>query len=393
MSNMLLFDDERYSHFLNPLSSRNRKVYYECIQQLIEKSRNVPLLYETDARDTLILYFRNCNYALVEEEGNDPIGNNLSETDNAGAVLRYFRYCGWLSERELGRNGDNIATVDPYCRKLTNAINRIIEDMNHSFVEKVIIRDFVSHDLGVSQRNLRNERDISKRTDALDNIDKHSVTEKLMQILNIRNKEKQTLTVTDSQAIQIKGYLKALDLIVECPVVYSAGTNKEQRVLFTQPGMRYCQAQALVYSLMQDEFFSQLSSKERKYVIDRILSEIRGRMLEDIVLLETMKAFPDRYEVFKFQFISGEFDMVIYDKQTDSCAAYVIKHSSQYIQEQARHLMDDEKLSLLSPRFGTLNGRYVLYLGEDMNAEEGIVYRNVEQYLKNLPQISLASEL
>lgn len=219
--------------------------------------------------------------------------------------------------------------------ELTNAINRIIEDMNHSFVEKVIIRDFVSHDLGVSQRNLRNERDISKRTDALDNIDKHSVTEKLMQILNIRNKEKQTLTVTDSQAIQIKGYLKALDLIVECPVVYSAGTNKEQRVLFTQPGMRYCQAQALVYSLMQDEFFSQLSSKERKYVIDRILSEIRGRMLEDIVLLETMKAFPDRYEVFKFQFISGEFDMVIYDKQTDSCAAYVIKHSSQYIQEQA----------------------------------------------------------
>lgn len=76
--------------------------------------------------------------------------------------------------------------------ELTNAINRIIEDMNHSFVEKVIIRDFVSHDLGVSKRNLRDERDITKRTDALEKIDKQSVTEKLMGILNIRNKEKQS---------------------------------------------------------------------------------------------------------------------------------------------------------------------------------------------------------
>ncbi len=136
---MLLFDDERYAHFLNPLSSRNRKVYYECIQQLIEKSRNVPLLYETDARDTLILYFRNCNYALVEEDsGEDAIGNNRSETENASAVLRYFRECGWLSERELGRNGDNIATVDPYCRKLIDAIERIFNRDNSAALSNQI---------------------------------------------------------------------------------------------------------------------------------------------------------------------------------------------------------------------------------------------------------------
>ena len=134
-----MFDDERYAHFLNPLSSRNRKVYYECIQELIEKSRNVPLLYETDARDTLILYFRNCNYALVEEEtGDDAIGNNRSETENASAVLRYFRECGWLSERELGRNGDNIATVDPYCRKLIDAIERIFNRDNSAALSNQI---------------------------------------------------------------------------------------------------------------------------------------------------------------------------------------------------------------------------------------------------------------
>lgn len=277
--------------------------------------------------------------------------------------------------------------------ELTNAINRIIEDMNHSFVQKVITRDFVSHDLGISERNLRNERDVTKRTDALGRIDKQAVTEKLMQLLNIRNRERQTLTVTDSQAIQIRQYLKSLDLIVECPIEYAPGAEKEQRVLFIQPGMRYCQAQVLVYSLMQDETFSQLSSNERDYIAERILGEVRGRMLEDIVLLEALKTLPKQYQVFKLQFVSGEYDMVIYDKDTNSCAAYEIKHSSQYVREQARHLMDEEKLALTSPRYGTLAGRYVLYLGEDMDTEDGIAYRNAEQFLKTLPEITLASGL
>ena len=107
--------------------------------------------------------------------------------------------------------------------------------------------------------------------------------------------------------------------------------------------MRYCQAQALVYSLMKGNYFSQLSAKERQYVIDRILSEVRGRMLEDIVLLETLTALPEQYEVFKFQCAAGEYDMVIYDRKTNTCAAYEIKHSSQYVWEQARHLVDEEK--------------------------------------------------
>lgn len=277
--------------------------------------------------------------------------------------------------------------------ELTNAINRIIEDMNHSFVQKVITKDFISHDLGISEQNLRNERDAGKRTDALGRIDKQAVTEKLMQLLNIHNRDHQTLTVTDSQALQIKQYLKSLDLIVECPIEYASGAEKEQRVLFTQPGMRYCQAQALVYSLMQDETFSQLSLDERDYITERILGEVRGRMLEDIVLLETMKALPKQYKVFKLQFISGEYDMVICDKETNTCAAYEIKHSSQYVWEQAKHLMDEEKLALTSPRYGTLTGRYVLYLGEDIDTEDGIAYRNAEQFLKKLPEITLASGL
>ena len=53
--------------FFNPFCCRNRAVYFECITQLIEKSKEIPVLYETDARNTLILYLQNCQYSLETE--------------------------------------------------------------------------------------------------------------------------------------------------------------------------------------------------------------------------------------------------------------------------------------------------------------------------------------
>lgn len=278
--------------------------------------------------------------------------------------------------------------------ELTSAINRIVEDMNHRFLVSVLTRDFVSSDLGITAHNLKNERDLQKRTNILEAIDKKTVTEKLMKLLNIRNKAEQTVEITPSQAARIKEYLKGLDLIVECPVRNAEmGLEKEERILFTQPGMRYCQAQALVYSLMQDETFGQLTEDEKTFITDRILEEVRGRMLEDIVLLETMKALGRNYDVFKYQFATGEYDMLIYGRNERGCAAYEIKHSDKCVREQSRHLRNENMLSLTTPRFGTLEGRYVLYLGENKDTEDGIAYRNAEQFLKALPEISLTSGL
>lgn len=126
---MILFDNAEYEYFFNPLCCKNKRIYYECILQLIEKSKSVPLLYETDARDTLLLYFRNCKYVVEDEDnsGNidEKISSKKSEAENAAAILRYFRHCGWISEKEIGRNGDNIATVAPYCRKMMDFIDRM----------------------------------------------------------------------------------------------------------------------------------------------------------------------------------------------------------------------------------------------------------------------------
>lgn len=185
-----------------------------------------------------------------------------------------------------------------------------------------------------------------------------------------------------------------MDLIVDCPTELAApGLKPVGHVLFTQPGMRYCQAQALVHSLMKDETFLALSEREKFLISERILEEVRGRMLEDIILLETAKALGSRYKVCKLQFDRGEFDMLVYDREENCCAAFEIKHSSKAVAEQARHLRDSEKCELTQQRFGELVGRYVLYLGGELDAGDGVVYRNAEEFLKALPQIQLRHDM
>lgn len=53
---------------------------------------------------------------------------------------------------------------------------------------------------------------------------------------------------------------------------------------------------------------------------------------------------------------------------------------------QYRHLVDDEKNSLVERKYGTIRRRVVLYRGEDAILDIGVEYRNVEAYLKGLGQ-------
>ncbi|MDD6640415.1 MAG: AAA family ATPase [Erysipelotrichaceae bacterium] len=269
--------------------------------------------------------------------------------------------------------------------ELTGAINRIIEDMNHRFLIRILINKFKSHDLGSAADVLRRERDPERRNDILDRIDKDAVTKRLMDLLEIRNREDQSIGITNAHVEEIKEYLKALDLIVDVPsetIVPSA--EPLENIIFTQPGMRYCQAQALVHSLAKDELFASLSEKEKAMVSERILEEVRGRMMEEIVLLETFKSAKKNKRVFKLTFSVGEFDMVIYDSKENTCECYEIKHSVQIVPAQTKYLIDEEKLNQTSKRFGKISKRCVLYRGEDTVLENGIEYRNVEAYLKEL---------
>ena len=275
--------------------------------------------------------------------------------------------------------------IDLYEKKeLTNAVNRIIEDMNHRFLVSVITRDFESHDLGSSAQIQRKRAAMIGESSILDKIDTEAVTARLMTILEIKNKKDTAVEITAAHIAEIQEYLSILDLIIPAPVESIGIDIKNKEYLFSQPGMRYCQAQALVFSLMKDEAFKHYPAKERKEIENQILEEVRGRMLEEIVLLETVKTLPRNKRAFKLVFPIGEFDMVVQDTDSMTCELYEIKHSNQIAGGQYRHLSDEEKLKKTEHEFGTITKRTVIYRGKDQS-QEGVFYRNVVEYLEGLP--------
>lgn len=265
--------------------------------------------------------------------------------------------------------------------ELTNVINRVVEDMNHRFTRSVVERTFRSHDISVTAANLLRDRE--KTTNIKEHLDIDEVTAGIRKMLDILNKEEQSIDIEECHMIQIKEYLKLLDLIMEIDLEFLPPVNRKNSItVITQPGMRYAQANAIVENMLLDVKFQELSVKERQRILERLLSEIRGRMMEDIVLLETKIAKTDK-KVFKLQFAIGEFDMVVFDPVALNCEIYEVKYSKERVPAQYRHLTDEEKCRETIHRYGDIEGRYVIYRGEDAEMD-GVRYLNVEEYLKGL---------
>ena len=272
--------------------------------------------------------------------------------------------------------------LDLYERgELTNVINRVVENINHSFTKSVIEKTFKSHDISVTAANLLRDRE--EPINIKEHLNLDEVTSGIMKMLDILNKEDQSMQIEEDHMIQIKEYLTMLDLIMEIDLESLPEVSKKGKLtVITQPGLRYAQAEAIMESILLDEQFQELSARDRKRILDRLLSEIRGRMMEEIILLETRLASPDK-KVFKLQFPIGEFDMVVCDTRELTCRIYEVKYSKEQVPEQFRHLNDDEKCSMTSHRYGDIAGKYVIYRGEPAECD-GISYLNVEDYLKSL---------
>ena len=266
--------------------------------------------------------------------------------------------------------------------ELTNVINRIVQHMNHRFVLRVVEDEFKSHDFGSAKELLLHDLPAERAT-VLYDVDEKQILERLKAIIEVKEKSETTVPITQEHIDKVKKYLLMLDLIVNCSERYESGKQAEH-IVFSQPGMRYAIAKALVYFLMQDAYFASISEADKAYITGKILDDVKGRMLEDIVLLEVRKTAPSTMEAFKFKFdAGGEFDMVIYDKASQNCRIYEIKHSTEANEKQTLHLRDAEKCQIVENRFGPISGKFVLYRGKDTFAE-GVQYLNVENFLCGL---------
>lgn len=153
---MDIFEVLNNEKFFSPLTGTNKRIYLECISELIEYSKSTPVLYENNVRDTIELYLSNKQYHIE----NDEVNFDYNERDSA-KILRKFRECGWLSKPELGRNGEYITNIIPNCRRIIDFLNRLSSRKNDASISNRILSMYETLQSTFAENSVRKDRPYS----------------------------------------------------------------------------------------------------------------------------------------------------------------------------------------------------------------------------------------
>lgn len=125
--------------------------------------------------------------------------------------------------------------------ELTNVINCVVENINHSFTRKVVERTFKSHDIAVTASNL------------------------------LRDREEQSIQIEDHHMAQIEEYLTLLDLIMKIDLESLPKVNRKESVTV-------CKIYEVKYSKEQvPEQSRHLKDEEKCAMTSHRYGEITGK--------------------------------------------------------------------------------------------------------------------
>lgn len=257
---------------------------------------------------------------------------------------------------------------------LATFISMVLERNTREFVADIINQEFHSHDLGsfvdlLVKANVGNEELI--HTDEM--------SERVRIFLGI--KENPFTKINDKGVETVIFYLKKLD------VLYQPDQKKEEYI-FTQPGLRYCQAEALLDAIVTSDVFGNYGIVQQEKIKEKIGSGICSGLLEDIIFMHIAKEFEsekNRIHVGKYRNrVGSEADIVVTDIKKEVFTAYEVKLSDAfYPLKQARHLTNGEFIDELENVTGAkIKNRVVIYTGDlDYADNERVVYLNAEDFL------------
>ena len=159
------FDYIKNDAFFKPLTLKHKRIYYDCIQILIEKTKELPVLYESDAKDSITVYLKNVGISEVKKDLSD--GANAEEDiepDDSGTelqpagILSLFRECGWALPREIGRNGEYVVNISIDCRKLMDSLRGMTEKAEKGMMSNRIFSMYEIIKSAFEEDSVRRER-------------------------------------------------------------------------------------------------------------------------------------------------------------------------------------------------------------------------------------------
>lgn len=273
--------------------------------------------------------------------------------------------------------------------ELASTINKLLNKFSYTLTVKAICKYFRSAPLYATLRNIKEDTYIKY-------LDDKNVNHAVKEALGIKDELETNLT--QQHLKEIKDYLEQLDLFLKIPCYQSLknGIRQEDLEIILQPGMVYAQAEVLIQELSDNQYWNDLCQiEDRERFIERADQFVKGELLENIILAETYQylqmADPKRYYVSQLSLIlpthqNAEADMLCVDKKKGEVYVFEIKHSSQRVKEQARHLTNPEFGKYIEANFGRIKMKAILYLGPDYH-EKDIDYFNAEKFLKKMDTV------
>lgn len=159
-----------------------------------------------------------------------------------------------------------------------------------------------------------------------------------------------------------------------------------------QPAIKYYHLQKALEFVESNKYYNSLSEAGKQFVMEKLDTKIRGDMTEQIVVFETSEALPrEDFSVRKVTFSNtdpnkgkGEYDMLIYDKKTNSYFAFEIKHTTEPYSGQYCHLMNEKFKEVIDSKYGDKENVSVLYNGKPFKTPSGVLYLNISDFLKEI---------
>ena len=169
----------------------------------------------------------------------------------------------------------------------------------------------------------------------------------------------------------IKRCLKGMNFIYPIECYNSESGETTDYFVLTQPCVRYHQVCDILHSLINEQ------ADTYSYIIDRI----KRRIFADSVIMETRKNLSrERYYVCKLNFPDGAIDMVIYDHNNYESGLYTVNFGTD------TSLTNAEKCAVAEWRYRQVVRNTALYPGKSYVAENGIEYKNIWEFLKELTE-------
>lgn len=162
---MNFFDYIKNDAFFKPLTLKHKRIYYDCVQILIDKTKELPVLYESDAKDSITVYLKNAGISEIKKNKSDDI-NVVEEVvaEDSGtelqpsAILAMFRECGWLLPREIGRNGEYVVNISIDCRRFMDFLRKMTEKTGEGMMSNRIFSMYEIIKSAFEEDSVRRER-------------------------------------------------------------------------------------------------------------------------------------------------------------------------------------------------------------------------------------------